>query len=670
MSTADDIKKMTQQFVENKTAQNMETLSLEDLALDWSASKDSPDFDAQTQKLAQSLNNETLQNKINEYLVDLHYGRFSPADFSSILEFCEEFGFKSAGTEFKSKIDNLRETMESCRLKMPKDVAIQADDTLQKSLPIPYLDQVTISGNEAIIDDLPDKKSIAGKTFSFTNKNGNEIGGVEYDKNNDAHILYTNNEGNAVEYKLTKDNQFYLVNDDKTETLIDISDPKALSTQDIRAFNLAKSSQKIWNGFINKKLDKSIVKNQTTISDQDKPNTLFNEANKDKTTVNEGGNEEADSPTTTRFDEQTSEKKTESDINNDAANEIGEKPDELYWKEDDIIKVMFQDWFLAFANSATNWAVHQVEYAAAGVWDTIEKSYRNRKMEEQEETPEKPDVTHQFYSGIEDVSSQRTSSLRQSDDNQALIEQIRNGNTQDAVMQNPLLRDFAQQTGIDIGGLLSRGEPEKTVPIITSMATVYAQYTDAYARASLLDEKMNDKHAYDGEKSEDLYNKKVKEAGAILSARLYKQVQNNPQQADFNIFIDTINTAAKDMNNALEFGLKDYKKERYDENGKDPKDNTVLHEYQNDLRQNEPRTLQEFTAEQSAIIRNRDYIVSGLNIEQSQLDAATQDINLRRQNAARTRQFIMGGLNSEHRMINVTENHQAPVIPLRPQGRE
>ena len=85
MSTADDIKKMTQQFVENKTAQNMETLSLEDLALDWSASKDSPDFDAQTQKLAQSLNNETLQNKINEIQDSINYIHWKQGFYNDVL---------------------------------------------------------------------------------------------------------------------------------------------------------------------------------------------------------------------------------------------------------------------------------------------------------------------------------------------------------------------------------------------------------------------------------------------------------------------------------------------------------------------------------------------------------------------------------------------------------
>ena len=661
MSTSEDIKKMTQKFVEDKSKQNLQELSIEDMAQTWSEAKETPDAEQQKENMSKVITDEILQNKINEYLVNLNYGRFSPADFAGITEFCEEFGFKYANTDLKNKIDTLQETMETCRLKMPKDVNITFDDKLKEEYaPIPHLSQITISGNEEQIKDLEDKKSISGKTFSFLDENENVIGGVEFDKNNDAHILYTNNEGNAVEYRLSNDNKFYLVNEDKSETLLDTKDAKSLSTQDLRAYNLAKASQKTWKKFINKELDKNIQK----------PKTTFNEDGIKRTRVNEEEGEQK-VPQTTRFDEGESKVKAQAELNNGTDNENGFPDNKFEWKEDDIIKVMFQDWFLAAANSATSFALNHIEYAAAGIWDTIEKSYRNRpKAEPQEQPEEKPDITHQFYTEIEDVSSRSMQEQHEACNNQEIINQIRNGgNIQDIVIQNPLLRNFAQQTGVDVEGLLRRGEPDKTVPLMTSMATLYNTTVDTYARTAILDDKMKDVHSFDNMKPDSLYEQKREEGGKIIKAALFEELKKDPKANNFNMYIDILTRISKDMNQASNVAKKDYDKKRYDEHGKDPKENKTLQKYQEYLKKDTPQTLHEFANEQSAIIRNRDFIVSGLTIEQQEIEAAEHDNNLKRQRLKQSKDFILRGLNPDKDMINITGGNQIS-IPLRPQGRE
>lgn len=660
MSTSDDIRKMTQKFVEDKSIQNLQGLSLENMSQAWSEAKEAPDAAQQKENMSKNITDEILQNKINEYLVNLNYGRFSPADFSKISEFCEEFGFKYANTDLKNKIETLQETMETCRLKMPKDVDIKLDDKLKAEYaPIPHLDQISISGNESQIKDLEDKKQTIGKTFTFLDDNKNVIGGVEFDDKNDAHILCTNKDGNAVEYKLTNDNKFYMINEDKSEKLLDTKDIKSLSTQDTRAYNLAKASQKTWKKFINKELDKNIQKQKTT----------FNEGGIRKTQVNEGELEK-NAPQATKFDEGVSKPKAESDLDNNTDNETAFPDNKFEWKEDDIIKVMFQDWFLAAANSATSFALNHIEYAAAGIWDTVQKSYKGRQKEEEEKKEQKPDLTHQFYGEVEDVANKSVKAQKDSCDNQLIIDQIKSGNNiQDVVIQNDLLRNFAQQTGVDVSGLLSRGEPEKTVPLMTSMAALYNTAVDTYARTAILDEKMRDVHSFDNTKADALYEQKIAEGGKIVKSILAEEIQKDPQKNNFNLFKDTLTKFSKDMNKAANLAEKDYNKQRYNEHGKEPKENKTLHQYQEHLGKGTPQSLHEFANEQSVIIRNRDFIVSGVNMEQQEIEAAAHDNNLKRQRLKQTKDFILKGLNPEKEMINVTGGNQI-VVPLRPQGRE
>ena len=660
MSTSDDIKKMTQKFVEDKSKQNLQGLSLENMSQVWSEAKEAPDAAQQKENMSKNITDEILQNKINEYLVNLNYGRFSPADFSKISEFCEEIGFKFANTDLKSKIDTLQETMETCRLKMPKDIDIKLDDKLKEEYArIPHLDQISISGNEAQIKDLEDKKQTIGKTFTFLDDNKNVIGGVEFDDKNDAHILYTNKDGNAVEYKLTNDNKFYMINEDKSEKLLDTQDAKSLSTQDMRAYNLAKASQKTWKKFINKELDKNIQKQKTT----------FNEGGIRKTQVNEG-NLEKNEAQTTKFDEGVSKPKAESDLDNNTDNENAFPDNKFEWKEDDIIKVMFQDWFLAAANSATSFALNHIEYAAAGIWDTMQKSFKSRQKEEKEKEDTKPDLTHQFFGEVEDVANKSVKAQKESCDNQLIIDQIRSGNNiQDVVIQNDLLRNFAQQTGVDVSGLLSRGEPEKTVPLMTAMAALYNTAVDTYARTAILDEKMRDVHSFDNTKADALYEQKIAEGGKIVKSILAEEMKKDPQKNNFTLFQDTLTKFSKDMNKAADLAEKDYNKKRYNEHGKEPKENKTLHQYQEHLSKGTPQSLHEFANEQAAIIRNRDFIVSGVNMEQQEIEAAAHDNNLKRQKLKQTKDFILKGLNPDKEMINVTGGNQI-VVPLRPQGRE
>ncbi len=644
MSTADDIKKMTQKFVTEKGQDYLKKMDLESLAQTWSTAKETPDFEAQSQQMAEKINDEILQNKIDEYMTSLQYGRFSPADFPKISEFCEEFGFKMANTDLKNKITSLQETMESCRLNMPNEVNIKFDDKLKADFsPLPHLEKVSINGNVEVLKDLEDKKEIKGKNFSFKDNNNNEIGGVEFDKDNIAHILCPDQDGNVVEYKLSTDNKLSRVNDDNTETALDTSILKNLSTQDIRAYNLGISAQKLWKKYINKELDKNV----------EKPKLTINEGGKKATKVNEGETEE-ETPQTTRFDEETSKKKEEADLDNDSDNNVAFPNNDFQWKEDDIIKVMFQDWFLAAANSATNFVLNHIEYAAAGIWHTLEKSYRNSKSQSTPKKEEKPDVTHQFYSEIEGISQKKMNDLKNGQNNQEIIALVKDGKAQDAIVTNDLLRDFGQQAGVDVAALLSKGNPEKTVPLLTSMAALYSSYSDNYARASILDAKMKDVHNFDNINQEDLYAQKRGEAGKILKSMLYEKISNT-KNPDFNLFIETIQEANKDMSSALEFGIKDYNKKNYNEHGKEPAENKVLNSYKEHLGKDEPTDLYNFTQQQAQIINNRNFINQGLNMSQAQLNASEHENKLKRQDFLKIKHNILGGIDKKPNMMNVTQ---------------
>ena len=656
MSTSENIKKMTQKFVAEKSAQNLQELSLQDMAQTWSSAKEAPDAEQQKANLSKVANAEVLQNKINEYLVDLNYGRFSPADFPHIMEFCEEFGFKLANTELKSKIENLQETMEKCRLNLPHEVQVKLDDKLKSEFsPFPRLDRISISGNEDQIKDLDDKKQIIGKTVSFMDDNNDTLGGVEFDKDNNAHILCPDKDGNAVEYKLTAGNVFSRINDDKSETLIDLKAPEKLSTQDINAYNLAKASQKVWKKFINKELDKNIQKSQTTVS----------EGRLATTRVNETQAETENAPQTTRFDEKPSKEKNEGDFKNDTDNETAFPNNDFQWKEDDIIKVMFQDWFLAAANSATNFVLNHVEYAAAGIWNNLQRSYRNRPKEDNKKEPEKPDVTHQFYSEVEEISQKSTKNKQNSCDNAAIIEKIKNGQTKEAVIENDLLRNFGQQTGVDVEGLLGKGSPEKTVPLMTNMAALYSQFTDTYARSAILDAKMQDVHNFDNTAKDALYEQKLTEGGKIVKRMLYEELKKDPKKADLQCFADILAKASKDMYKALNSAQKDYDKKRYNEHGKKPQENKILQTYQQYLGKEEPSNLYEFAKEQSAIISNRDFIISGLNTEQKEIEAAERDNSIKRQKLLQSKNHILKGLGQQN-LTNITAGKD---IPFRPQNQ-
>ena len=668
MSASENIKKLNQKFVENKSKENIESMSLETLAENWKDLQENNEENNDAEKFNSFINEELMQNKVDAYISDLTYGRFSPADFDNVLEFCSAMGNKIQNPDLKKQMENLQEQMQTNRLNMSQDVSFNLTSSQKDKFPIKNLDNVNISGNVSIIKDLNDRTQPAGKTFTFYDNKENSLGGVEFDKNNDAHILCTDLQGEVSEYKLTADNKFYKIDENQKEIELDINDYTKLATQDIKAFNLGKSAGLMWKKYTNKEFDKNIQKPKTTINEGEKKSPEKNSKDNKKKTVtkiNESEEEQSALPTT-QFNEETSSPKAEGDLNNETDNEHGKKPDELYWKEEDIIKVMFEDWFLAFMNSATNWGIHQIEYAAAGIWDSLRKSYKGTASEASPSKEEKLDNTQQFYNDIKKVSQTKTENYEKSSNNQDIIEQIKAGKLDEVLVTNDLLRNFSQQTGVDLKPILSKCDPEKSVPLLTSVAATYVKFADAYAQSSLLDSKMNSWQNHLETKPETLYEQKTQEAGKILKHLVYEEYKKNPNASNLKTLTDTLRTAASDMDKALNFSIKDFNKQNYDEQGKKPKDNALLHQYQQSINKEEPQTLLECAKDQSAIIQNRNFITAGFNNEKLELDAAQQDNAAKRELVKKTKNYIMGGLGAEKPMMNIIQ----PQIPYRPQGRE
>ena len=661
MSTSDKIKQMTKEFIKNKSQTNLENASLEEIASDWVATKEEAKNKGVEPKKPEALNSELLQNKISEYLSNLNYGRFSPADFAHITEFCADFEYDLKDSPLKKQIETLQETMETCRLNLPKDVDIKFDEQLQSEFSrFPHLGAVNIKGNAEQIKNLPDKKNITGKTFSFTDDNDKPLANVEFTPTEGIKISCFDQDGENIQYQLTPDNHYYRINPDNSKTEIDTSSPEKMSTQDIRAYNFGNASRKIWNKFINKELDKNIKKQPTTISDNNKQKIK-------KTTVNEAQEGTPQTPTT-RFDEKPSQQKNEGEFNNDTDNKFAPNPDELYWKEDDIIKVMFQDWFLAAANSATNFVIHQIEYAAAGAWDALKTSYTSKQSANNNKKEETKDFTQEFYGKVEKASQDNIQSIDNSAGNEAIISQLQNNTpAQEVVLSNSLLNNFAKNSGFKVEDILAQGNPEKTVPLLTSTAKLFNQFTDTYARSAILDDKMQDYHKFEGMNAEDIYAQKVKEGSQILNSILYEKIKDNPSNGSLNLYIDTLTKASKDMDKALKTGQKDYKKKNYDEHSKKPKEKKILHSYQEHLQQNEPQNLYDFAKAQEALSSTRDFVISGLKAQENELYVAKDVVDSRRKALNKTKQFVLGGLSNEPR--DNTSSNQIQ-IPFRPQGRE
>lgn len=660
MSIAEEIANLTAKFTEQKTQEVIANMTLNEVAQVWSDVRTSHDAAATTpeQKAEQDkdfaerkdvlqkiITPESLQSKMNEYLEGLANGTYSPADFSKISEFCSDFNDEFKNDAIKNSLDELKKRMNDKRLEVEKEVTIIPDETLSKNLNIEGLDSIVIEGNPERIAFSTDKNSVKGKTVTFKDSEGEDLAGVEFVDGSNASMLLRDENGMAVEYSISGSKLSKIENGSEIKL-----DPANLNNeQDRQALKYASSAQKIWKSYARGELDNSVEKE--VLIGEGKPATKINE-NQNKTTIDQkkeatkidDGNEETEK-TATRFNEEQSGDKNEADLNGDTSNDKPTAEDELYWKEQDIIEAMFKDWFLAAANSVTNWVVHQIEYSAAGIWNEFEKSYIERKAERKKEieNAKKKDATQEFYGKIEDVSDKHMtklcSSYRGTDNgqtsNQQMVAAIREGKIDEALANSPLLnslRDFK----INPKDLLTQGNPETTVPFVAGMATMAAKFADVYAKASILNARMNDKDAFKGRDPSELYEAKRKEALLVLQHQMIKEKEKDPNSNPSETMFKSIKQCNEDMAKALKTAIKDYDNGQYIDKGKNPHKNEILERYESLA--HPAQTMQEEMARQQQAENNINNQREAVANEEAANTSRTEDVAARRQRLETYRQ--------------------------------
>lgn len=693
MSIAEDIANLTAKFTEEKTKEVLEGMSLDEISQVWSdiqlaqnaptntaeeKSAQSKDFAERSQVLHEVITPEALQSKMNQYLEGLANGTYSPADFTKISEFCADFNDDFKNDAIKNSLDELQKRMADKRLEVENGITIIPDEKTSQMLKlnIEELDSITIEGDKEKISVLTDKNQIQGKTVTFKDSNGEDLAGVEFAENGNADILVRDEEGMAVQYQITADGHFSkIINGNAFEI-----DKENLSDEHKQAYHYATSAKRVWDGYKKGELDNSIEKEIKV--NEGKTATKVNE-NRTKTTVNQKtestkideNNEELDGPTSTKFNEEESTAKQEADLTGDTKKEKPTAEDELYWKEGDIIDTMFKEWFLAAANSVTNWVVHQIEYTAAGIWDEFEKSYIERKAERQKEIDDakKKDATQEFYGKIEDVGDKYMAELcsgfggkdKSKAKNQDIIQQINEGKIDDVIANTPLLQSL-KDFHIDPKQMLLAGNPESTVPFVTGMATMAAKFADDYARASILNERMNNKDAFKGRDASELYETKRKEAMLALKCQMIEDQKKNPNSNASELMFKSIKECNGQISEALKISINDFDNRQYIDNGKNPHKNEILEHFESLA--NPPQTMQDEAQRITATEAQINFVRSGLEMEGANLGADEDNLTLRRQRLNQTRAFINGGL-PQIPLAN-TPNRPQVQIPLRPQGRE
>ena len=601
MSGKEDIKNAVQTFVEQRR-------NLANTANSYAQQK--PE---EKETFLKNISQENIQAQLDGYFVDLNMGRYNISDFSKIEEFCGAYDSMFANDAIRKQIANLKEQMRDKRLVMSKEIELKATPELKSGLrQSEKVNDIVISFDH---QKAKGKNNLSGKTFTYLDGNGDAVNMVEFDENESGYIRQLDENGNEVQYVLTRDNKLYRMQDNKPQELE--LKTSALSDQAKRAINNIYSSRLLWEKFANGQVDHLIQKESKikTLKINEKANTKVNEGQK-TTTVNEG---EKEGPQTTKVDEGKSTPEKTSDFKAGTDNKHAPGHNDFKWQEMDIIDAMFKEWFLAAANAATNWVLDQTEYLLTGIINEIRSSYNDSKAETAKKQND-PDETHKFADSLQKTSNKKMQAYTDACNNKQIIKDIKEGKLGNVIAENPLLRDFAELSGVNIGQLLSVGDPKKTVPLLTNLAMTYMKTIDDYTRASLLDDKLHDKDAHKDKDVNALYEERSQRANKIIKKKLYKEAQKDPQASQkFDFFKTTMTQISKDMEKAIKFGKKELTDDRYDEKGVRTKNNMILISYNGLLEEEEPTPLREEAVQWQQVDRTHKIALDGLDADQQGL---------------------------------------------------
>ena len=654
MSTSENIKQAIAKYAENKKQEHLEEISLKDIAQQWENLTKTDNQEAK-QNFQDTYTPEMLDKRLEEYLDALNNGKYDIADFEKINNFCQSSAMKNKNTAMDLKIDNLKSMMETKKVTFEHNTNFKLDEKQKTELRLNGLDQIEIQGNQDIINSLQDKTQISGKKMILKNDKSQVISTVEFDKEGNSIITCQEN-GKLEKYEFSKDKKLYKYDENGNKTEINTQDKEKLSKIDKHAGMSSIVAQKAWNKYLAGELKPEPKRIKINEGEKNKANTVINEG------------ENSSQKPTTRINEEEAEEKNEGEFNTGTDNQYGPEDVKLDWKEEDIIKAMFEKWFIAGINAVAEWTIEKCNHVFYGVLNEISSGIRRKPEKEEKPKPNKEkDYTQQFYEKVEETSSKKMENNVKGLDLQSIKDDAQAGKFEEILAKNEAIRNFAKASNTDIKQLLTAGDINKTAPLLATMSAQYAQYADNYAKASLLDDKLQDKRAHENQNPEDLYDARVQEAGSILKNEVMEFTQKNKTitPKDFEKIFGTL---SKDMKEAVEIGTKDYKKGRYDENGKQPKANPKLAEYRGKLNHQEPQTLQQEANQQKAIDDMKDATLSGLKFENENLVMKDAENNNRKNNFQKMKNLILNGYEVDN--PNRGNNQQQIQIPLKIQGRE
>lgn len=605
MSISDDIRNLTAKFHEEQTQKVLQGMDMESLSEVWhnmnqdlqtdqasGGNNDQKlnDYKERKEGVKAAITPEILQQKMDEYLVSLSSGSFTPADFSNILEFTNGYSMDGISDEMKNRLDNLKEKIADKRITLDKEINLDPSKIEAASIALESKDVegINIEANAGIVSSLADKKLKNGKTITFKGKDGQDSAGVEFDASGHADILIPDKDGNATHYQMFNDGSFGLVDGDKTR----IIEKENMSEQDLAAFNYAKDAEKVWEQFSDGKLDTAIEKEATVINEG--PEEIkVNEGAENSTKINEGKNQKKD-PLSTKINQGQEEGEgTEADVTGDTSKDKTEKEDEVYWKEGDIIDTMFKEWFLAAANSATNWVVHQIEYAASGVWDEFEKSYRQRKAEREKELKEaeKSPKTTKVYNDVYDIYDKNMKDAKDNTSKDKIAAQLKNGDINLLIGSNAYMQKLYKSSPQFLNEMLSPEKlknpqyAENCAATLSGFITQAEAFSNKYAATSILDAQMKDKDAFKDKDIAKVYEEQ-KQIGMQI---LLRDMQRNKEANKDKNLADTMIESLKKMEEAEALAVKDYKNRNFNEALGTPHKNKILIELNTLIDPNAPQ---------------------------------------------------------------------------------
>lgn len=660
MSTAEDIRNLNARFYTKEMQDLLKEMPLEQLSSIWHnarlSEKDPQMLAEQKDAVKKAVTPESLHRKIQEYTTCLMTGDFDIGDFAKINEFCSEFALDGISDEIKKNLDNLKEKMADKRLSLENAVTIDLNRKNPQSskessgFDMEGLDSMVISGTPEIINGLDNKKLRSGKNVLFQNAAGDGLAEVAFDKDGNAELLLPSQDQSSYKtYRLNNKGQFSRINEDGTDSPFAGSEIESLEGDDKKALNCIISANKAWKKYAAGEYDHAIgkelkvdefEKNEPTKIDEGKTSTKIDEG-KTSTKVNEGKPQPKPAPNKTVIEEKPDDTLDRNEFTGDQGDrgDQTQKEDEVYWKEQDIIQAMFEKWFLAAANSATNWVVHQIEYVCAGVWDQFEKGYQQR-MKEQKSEDNKPKTpkTNAVYKEIYNIHDENMDRLRSGSDPKQIAEMLQSGKTEELIASNPYVNKLYGSSPEFLSKMLAPEQlkdpryAENVAGVIAAFITKAEEFSNKYAVTSILDRQLRDPNAFSGKSVADLYKEQQKIGLQVLMEDIKENKEIYQEQNKEISLGEALKDAGERISKAEKTAVNDYKKERCSENGKKPHKNPELDEFNEFIvRREEPQTMAEEAERQNRTDEKHEHQTQDANREAESLKDREEHIRQKQQ---------------------------------------